>query len=252
VSERVAQDLDAHLDAARRGDDSGVAGLWHALNPLVLRYLRVVVGQAAEDVASETWLQAAHELRKFRGDADGFRVWLFRVARHRALEELRRSGRRREEPAGLFGVDDRVSRDDPAREAVERMATRRALRLIAELPANQAEAVMLRVVVGMDVTQTAEVLGKRPGAIRVASMRGLRRLATMVGGDDGVGMDGGVGSVERIEVGGVDGAGSAAGGRVGAVVGIDGHANGLAGMNGVEHLGIEPGDVASAVKEVAE
>jgi len=232
-----------------------VAGLWHALNPLVLRYLRVVVGQAADDVASETWLQAAHELRRFRGDADGFRVWLFRVARHRALEELRRSGRRREDPAGLFGVDDRVSRDDPAREAVERMATRRALRLIAELPANQAEAVMLRVVVGMDVTQTAEVLGKRPGAIRVAAMRGLRRLATMVSVDDGVGggVDGGIGGVERIGgAGGVDGAGSAAGGGVGAVVGIDGHANGMAGMNGVEHPGIEPGDVAAAVKEVAE
>lgn len=186
MSDRDLQDLDAHLDAARRGEESGVAGLWRALNPLVLRYLRVVVGQAADDVASETWLQAAYEIRRFRGDAAGFRIWLFRVARHRALEELRRSGRRREDPAGLLGADDRASRDDPAREAVERMATRRALSLIAELPANQAEAVMLRVVVGMDVTQTAEVLGKRPGAVRVASMRGLRRLATMVNVDNGL------------------------------------------------------------------
>ena len=230
----MAEGLDAHLDAARRGEESGVAGLWHALNPLVLRYLRVVVGQAAEDVASETWLQAAHELRRFRGDADGFRVWLFRVARNRALEELRRSGRRREDPAGLFGVDDRVSRDDPAREAVERMATRRALRLIAELPANQAEAVMLRVVVGMDVTQTAEVLGKRPGAIRVSAMRGLRRLATMVAVDDGAGgADGGVIGVS-------------------ALGGMGGHASPVAGMNGVRHLELEPGDAASAVREVAE
>ena len=240
--ERVAQDLNAHLEAARRGEESGVAGLWHALNPMVLRYLRVVVGQAAEDVASETWLQAARELRRFRGDADGFRVWLFRVARNRALEELRRSGRSREEPAGLFGEDDLVSRDDPAREAVERMATRHALRLIAELPANQAEAVMLRVVVGMDVTQTAEILGKRPGAIRVASMRGLRRLATMVGADDaagGGGIDGGVRNVAMAT----------------GVSTLDGQPNGMVGVNGVggvEHLEIEPGDVATVMKEVAE
>lgn len=163
-----------------------MAALWRALNPLVLRYLRVVVGQAAEDVASETWLQAAHDIRRFRGDAAVFRVWLFRVARHRALEELRRSGRRREDPAGLFALDDRASRDDPAREVVERMATRRALRLIADLPTNQAEAVMLRVVVGMDVAQTAAVLGRRPGAVRVAAMRGLRRLATMIDAEDGM------------------------------------------------------------------
>lgn len=163
-----------------------MAALWRALNPLVLRYLRVVVGQAAEDVASETWLQAAYDIRKFRGDAAVFRVWLFRVARHRALEELRRSGRRREDPSGLFALDDRASRDDPAREVVERMATRRALRLIADLPTNQAEAVMLRVVVGMDVAQTAAVLGRRPGAVRVAAMRGLRRLATMIDAEDGM------------------------------------------------------------------
>jgi RNA polymerase sigma-70 factor (ECF subfamily) len=183
VSDR---DLDADLDSARRGEESGMAALWRALNPLVLRYLRVVVGQAAEDVASETWLQAAHDIRRFRGDAAVFRVWLFRVARHRALEELRRSGRRREDPAGLFALDDRASRDDPAREVVERMATRRALRLIADLPTNQAEAVMLRVVVGMDVAQTAAVLGRRPGAVRVAAMRGLRRLATMIDAEDGM------------------------------------------------------------------
>jgi RNA polymerase sigma-70 factor (ECF subfamily) len=178
------EDLDAVLDAARRGDEAGMAGLWRALNPPVLRYLRVVVGQAADDVASETWLQAAHEIRRFRGDAAGFRVWLFRVARFRALEELRRSGRRREDPAGLFELDERASRDDPAREVVDRLATRHALRLIAGLPRNQAEAVMLRVVVGMDVTQSAAVLGKRPGAIRVAAMRGLRQLATVIATDD--------------------------------------------------------------------
>jgi RNA polymerase sigma-70 factor (ECF subfamily) len=169
--------LDAALDAARRGQESGVAELWRALNPLVLRYLRVVVGQAAEDVASETWLHAAREIRAFRGDATGFRVWLFRVARHRALDEVRRAGRRREDPAGLFGGDDRVARDDPAGEAVERFETRRALRMIAALPRDQAEAVLLRVVAGMDVAQTASVLGKRPGAVRIATMRGLRKLA---------------------------------------------------------------------------
>lgn len=176
------RDLDSALDAARAGDESGMTELWHALNPPVLRYLRVVVAQAAEDVASETWLQAARDIRRFRGDAAGFRVWLFRVARNRALEELRRSGRRREDLAGLYAAPDRASLDDPEREAVERMATRRALRLIADLPTNQAEAVMLRVVVGLDVTQTAHVLGRRPGAIRIAAMRGLRRLATVVEG----------------------------------------------------------------------
>jgi RNA polymerase sigma-70 factor (ECF subfamily) len=172
--------LDEALDAARNGDESGIAELWHALNPAVLRYLRVMVGQAAEDVASETWLTAARDVRGFRGDAAGFRVWLFRVARHRALDELRRSGRRAEDPVGLTAEPDRPARDDTEGEAVERFSTEQALRLIALLPKDQAEAVMLRVVAGLDVAQTAGVLGKRSGAVRIAAMRGLRRLATLL------------------------------------------------------------------------
>ena len=163
-----------------------MADLWHSLNPLVLRYLRVIVDQSAEDVASETWLQAARDVRGYRGNAAGFRVWLFRVARHRALDELRRTGRRLEDPAGLSAADELIAPDDPAGEAIERMATRRALRMIADLPPDQAEAVLLRAVAGLDVAQTAEVLGKRPGAVRVAAMRGLRRLAAILAAEQGM------------------------------------------------------------------
>jgi RNA polymerase sigma-70 factor (ECF subfamily) len=45
------------------------------------------------------------------------------------------------------------------------------------LPPDQAEAVLLRAVVGLDAGTAARVLGKRPGAIRTAAYRGLRTLA---------------------------------------------------------------------------
>jgi RNA polymerase sigma-70 factor (ECF subfamily) len=181
-------DLEHALDAARDGDEAGVALLWRSLNPLILRYLHIVVGQAAEDVASETWLLAAREIRQFRGDAAGFRIWLFRVARHRALDELRRAGRRREDPFGLTAEQDWAARDDPAGEAMEQMATIRALRLIAALPPDQAEAVMLRTVIGFDAAHAARILGKRPGAVRVAAMRGLRHLAGTLEAERGMGV----------------------------------------------------------------
>jgi len=168
-------DLPAALRAAKDGDEQGFAVLWRELNPPVVRYLRVVVSEAAEDVASETWLQVARDLRRYRGDAQGFRVWVFRIARNRAIDELRRAGRRAEEP--LDDSVDHESGDDTARDALDRLATERALELVSSLPPDQAEAVMLRVVAGLDVAQTAKVLGKRPGAVRVATLRGLRGLA---------------------------------------------------------------------------
>jgi RNA polymerase sigma-70 factor (ECF subfamily) len=174
-------DLDLALAAARRGEEPGFAELWYALQPPVLRYLRAIVGDMAEDVASETWLQAAKDVRDYRGDAAGFRVWLFRVARHRALDELRKTSRRKEDNGDIEAVVvDWPSADDTEAAAVERETTARALRLIASLPKDQAEAVLLRVVAGLDVAQTAKVLGKRDGAVRIAAMRGLKRLAVIV------------------------------------------------------------------------
>lgn len=178
-------DLDTALDAARRGDERGFTDLWVSLNPLILRYLWVLVGQCAEDVASETWLHAARDVREFRGDAAGFRVWLFRVARHRALDEMRRAGRRPEDPSGLPGIGTDSTRehaapDDTADAALERLSTEQALQMIAQLPKNQREAVMLRVIIGLDAKQTAQVLGKRAGAVRIAAMRGLRGLSGLL------------------------------------------------------------------------
>ena len=168
-------DLFRALQAAHDGDEQGFATLWRALQPAVLRYLRVVVGDAAEDVASETWLQAARDLHRFSGDALAFRGWLFRIARHRGIDERRRAGRRAEDPAA--STDAGPAARDAAAEVLEGTDTRWALGLIGTLPIDQAEAVLLRVVAGLDVSATAKVLGKRSGAVRVATMRGLRRLA---------------------------------------------------------------------------
>jgi len=169
-------DLSAAVKAAAGGDEEGFAVLWRSLNPALLRYLRVLVGAVAEDVASETWLQAARDLHGFDGDGPAFRGWLFRIARHRAIDDRRRAARRPEDAAGTVEGDARWARDAAA-EALERSGTDWALGLIATLPRDQAEAVMLRVVAGLDVATTARGLGKRPGAVRVAAMRGLRRLA---------------------------------------------------------------------------
>ena len=168
-------DLAAPLRAAAGGDETGFAVLWRALQPAVLRYLHAVCGDAAEDVASETWLQVVRDLPRFAGDPTAFRVWLFRIARHRAIDDGRRVWRRREESRD--NVETGRPAPDAAAEVIEQAGTEWALRLISELPPDQAEAVLLRVVAGLDVAGTAEVLGKRPGAVRIAAMRGLRRLA---------------------------------------------------------------------------
>jgi RNA polymerase sigma-70 factor (ECF subfamily) len=173
-------DLAAALDDARRGDEEAFRVLYRAVHPALLRYLRVLVGEDAEDVASEAWLQIVRDLGRFRGEGDGLRAWCLTVARHRALDHLRGVRRR---PLSVTGPESLVQRpgaDDTEASALDALATVSALELIAGLPVDQAEAVYLRVVLGLDARHAAQVLGKRPGAVRTAAHRGLRRLAAVL------------------------------------------------------------------------
>ena len=160
------------------GDESGFRVVYRAIQPPLLRYLTVLVGSAdAEDVASEAWAQAFRDLDRFTGDADGFRGWVTTIGRHRALDHLRRASRRPVIDRGLDAVIDLPDAMDVERDTLGRVQSEAALSMIAALPRDQAEAIMLRTVLGFDAPTAARILGKRPGAVRAASHRGLRQLA---------------------------------------------------------------------------
>jgi RNA polymerase sigma-70 factor (ECF subfamily) len=167
------------LGRAREGDAGAFAELWRDANPMLLRYLRVTAGVLAEDIASYTWIRVIEKLATFTGDEAGFRRWLVTIARNHHLDQVRRSARRPERLTGdTSTVIDLTGRSEPdaAALAEERMSTDAAIRLIATLPPAQAEMVILRVVVGLDVADVARVVGRSPGAVRVAVHRGLRKL----------------------------------------------------------------------------
>jgi RNA polymerase sigma-70 factor, ECF subfamily len=163
---------------AQEGDPDAFRALYRDIQPRLLRYLHALAGEDAEDIAAETWLHITRDLPAFTGDYDAFRGWSATIARHRALDHLRHRARR--PPAVPVPADDLAglpATDDTAQGALDHLATTAALTLIATLPPDQAEAVLLRAVVGLDARTAAAVLGKKPGAVRTAAHRGLRTLA---------------------------------------------------------------------------
>jgi RNA polymerase sigma-70 factor (ECF subfamily) len=180
-------DLVSAVADAQGGDAEAFRALYRDTQPRLLRYLRGLVGDEAEDVASEAWLQVARDLQDFAGDYDGFRGWVATIARHRAIDHVRRHSRRPQlAQLPVEELTDLAAADDTAASALDAVSTDAAISLIATLPPNQAEAVLLRVVIGLDAESAAKVLGKRPGAVRTAAHRGLRALARQLEqpGDD--------------------------------------------------------------------
>lgn len=174
----LGEQFDEVLAAAQLGEEWAITGLYRELAPAVLSFLRARVGDEADDIASQTWLEVARGIDRFSGDEPGFRGWVFTIARRRLANERRRLGRRRTEWLGgtdVAGTDDVAARSE-SDEAVRR--------IVGLLPPDLAEVVLLRVVAGLPVEEVARVTGRRPGNVRVMQHRAMKRLAAALGSSD--------------------------------------------------------------------
>jgi RNA polymerase sigma-70 factor (ECF subfamily) len=173
--------LDAMVAEACSGHKEALAGLYREFHGALVGFLFGLVAAEAEDLAAEAWIDMARALPTFQGDGVEFRRLLFTIARRRAVDHGRQRQRRRTDP-----VDPRQlplpAADDPGAAVVELDASRQAIRQISELlPRPQAEVVLLRVVAGLSVAETARVVGRSANSVSVLQNRGLRRLADTLG-----------------------------------------------------------------------
>lgn len=165
------------LAAAKTGAEWAIAALYREQQPNLLRYLRSQAAEEGDDLAADVWLDAGAALNRFEGDEDDFRRWLFTIARRRLIDFRRRAARRK---ALLDLPESRPephSHPDPEAHALAAWETEESLALIASLPPEQAEVVLLRVVAGLPADDVAAIMGKTPGAVRVLQHRALKRLA---------------------------------------------------------------------------
>ena len=164
------------LAAARAGAAWALVALYREFQPGILRYLKARAPGEGEDLAAEVWLDAAAGLGRFEGDETGFRAWLFTIAHRRLVDQRRRDARHR----SLLGSLERLEQSNPLDCEAEVLASNgidAALALIARLPRDQAEVVLLRVVGGLDADEVAAIVGKKAGTVRVLQHRALKRLA---------------------------------------------------------------------------
>jgi len=176
----VGDDFARVLADAQGGSEDQFAVLWRDANPALLRYLRVLAPENAEDIAAETWVHVVRGLQRFIGDEAAWRAWLFTTARRRLIDQVRLRKRHPAEPLEEISPAEVPSTPDTAQIALDNLATEDALALLKHLPPLQADVIMLRVVAGLDTDAVAAILGKSPGNIRVMAHRGLRKLESLL------------------------------------------------------------------------
>jgi RNA polymerase sigma-70 factor (ECF subfamily) len=133
-----------------------------------------------EDATSEVFLKVARAIHAFSGDESSFRSWVFVIAHRTLLDERRARGRRPilsefppETVRGSVGGNVEL-------EAVDQLITHELELAFEKLTDSQRDVLALRIIAGLTLEQTAQVLGKREGAIKALQRRALAALQQII------------------------------------------------------------------------
>ena len=141
-------------------------GVYDALAPAVLGYFRSHRMDDPEGLAGDVFVAVTQRLATFEGDDAALRRWVFTIAHHRRVDEIRRAARLA--PPGPPGTEAAEDEDPFDPELVAALAT---------LTDDQRQVVVLRHVADLSVEDVAELTGRTPGSVKMLTARGLDALA---------------------------------------------------------------------------
>ncbi len=178
------RDEEARLLLRVRGGDE------HALEELYQRYSGALYSLAyqvtggdrfAQDVVQEVFIAAWRDAARFDPARGSVGAWLFGLARHKAIDVLRRETTARRRAAPEADLELEVAPDDVDRDAWERMRRERVLEALRQLPEPQRVCVELAFFSGLTHVEVSEQLGIPLGTAKTRIRTGLLRLRDLLG-----------------------------------------------------------------------
>ena len=170
------------------GEASAFRELYALVAPKLLGYLVKMTRQRAlaDDLLQQTFMKVHRARAAYVRGADPL-PWIYSIAHRTFIDETRKHRRAvvrvgeveelPEVPAGLTGESE--DRRDEVRGDPELLSA--ALDALAELPAQQREAVVLTKLDGKSVAEAAEIAGTTVGAMKVRAHRGYEALRRLLG-----------------------------------------------------------------------
>jgi RNA polymerase sigma-70 factor (ECF subfamily) len=166
---------------AQHGDTDAFGHLYERYFNGVHAYLRMSLRDRdeAEDLAQQVFLKALRGLGTYEaGPHRSFRPWLFRIARNQLYDHLAKHS------PTLLEDPERIS-DEAATRAAEVETLHSTLSWMSEsevaivmrrLPMAQRQVLTLRHLIGLSLEETAHVLNRSPGSIRMLDHRARQYL----------------------------------------------------------------------------
>jgi RNA polymerase sigma-70 factor, ECF subfamily len=167
------------VERSRHRDEDAVRVLTRRHSRRLYRIARGILRDDAdaEDVVQETYVRAFTSLERFRGDA-AFGTWLTRIAMNEALGRVRRRRPHAD-------IDDHpalsATHEDPETMTAQREIRDRLEQSIDNLPDIFRSVFVARMVEGLSIEETADLLGLRPETVKTRVHRARLRLRADLG-----------------------------------------------------------------------
>ena len=183
-SPSLGDSFDAVLAAARVQEAWAFQRLFEWLGRPVAAYLRGAGVEDPDGTANEVFLRVFGSVAGFEGTEGRFRSWVFAIAHNLVIDDRRRRSRRPQQSV----LDGDVGPAAPGAEdaALIELGGERVQALLAGLPPDQRDVLLLRIVADCSIEDTAAALGKRPGAVKSLQHRATASLRRQLGDDRGV------------------------------------------------------------------
>lgn len=158
-----------------QADEGVFSAAYREFSPAVLSYLRSRDVEDPEGMTQEVFLALYPQLGEVRGGVGGIKSLVFSIAHARYVDEYRR--RVKAPPTTDFDPQTDTRCTSSAEDhLLAAESTENVMVLLATLQHDQQEVLALRVIADVSVEETAEIMGKTPGAVKQLQRRALSRL----------------------------------------------------------------------------
>lgn len=160
------------IQKAAGGDIDAFGELYAIYLDRIYRYVFYQINDrmAAEDITEEVFVKAWKAIGSCSGREATFSAWLYRIARNRVVDSVRRQKKQ------VAIETDMPDGDVPGLAVEGRLEREELLLVISRLPENQKQVILLKFIEGMDNLEISHIMGKSQGSVRVLQMRGLSTL----------------------------------------------------------------------------
>lgn len=163
------------IKRAQGGDHAAFAQIYDRYAQPLYRYIYFRVGDhdLAEDLRAEVFLRAFESLDRYEDRGWPLSAWLYRIARDRTVDVIRRQRLRQTVPLESWSG----ACEGPDREIDVRLDCEELRRLLDDLTDDQRQVIYLRFMANLSIQEVALRLGRSEGAVKALQHRGLQSLA---------------------------------------------------------------------------